>query len=176
MVKLEPAAQTPALFHVSPFGYLPQFPECPDVDSPGSPGSPDSGAELQPKAASPILTVRGSSVPDYCTPTIEGYAAEMEKDSKHTKAKNIIQDFPYERLVAWRDDQAKAINPKIPRQLESVLAYERGILVQDICTYCQEGTGPFKRCVQLTSAFMECASCHWSGDYKRCSFRGTRKP
>ncbi|KAJ5936105.1 hypothetical protein N7454_005403 [Penicillium verhagenii] len=45
--------------------------------------------------------------------------------------------------------------------------------IEDSCFCCQKGNGPFQSCVTVDGV-AECANCHWSGRWKRCSFTFNR--
>ncbi|KAJ5450081.1 uncharacterized protein N7458_006530 [Penicillium daleae] len=59
--------------------------------------------------------------------------------------------------------------------VESAVIFCQGVVKDNehMCNHCQEGWGPWSKCVQLAGGegySRACANCIWNGEYERCSF------
>ncbi|KFY48201.1 hypothetical protein V496_10313 [Pseudogymnoascus sp. VKM F-4515 (FW-2607)] len=57
--------------------------------------------------------------------------------------------------------------------LEAAVAYIVGDIVQQPCTRCVDGRGPFPKCIQVKEFLLgSCTNCHYNSGGTQCSLRG----
>ena len=101
---------------------------------------------------------------------IEEHATRVKDEA--TRAFRRLLMLPRRGRLLFRDNDS-AINWERPVNREAIIGQTRGEVTSVTCGRCQNGLGPFSKCVVVEGFFSgSCTNCHYNSQGSRCSLRG----
>ena len=114
----------------------------------------------------------GAGIKTNLATIVERYVFDGAQQARSNACKKLVELEKLQEIAVRLDLTEKSLSTGRVQNIEAMLGYSRGRIMEEPCDECALGKRPFVRCVVVDGLFQgSCVWCHYNSMGKDCSFR-----
>ena len=116
----------------------------------------------------------GAGIETNLATIVKRYLFDGAQQARSNACKKLMETERLQEVAVRLDLTEKSLGTGRVQNIEAMLGYSRGKIVEEPCEECALGKRPFAKCVIVEGFFQgSCVGCHYNSMGKNCSFRPT---